>query len=118
MAAWKDLLEVSGGKLELQKCFYYILCWKFDEQGDAQPLNISEQRKICPQLTVHEGSTNTTTKISQKETYESHTTLGCDKTMMGNQKTHKGKLKAKSDDIGCRVKNAEFDRYQADKSVQ
>jgi hypothetical protein len=23
--AWKDLLETSGGKLELKKCFYYIL---------------------------------------------------------------------------------------------
>jgi hypothetical protein len=28
MIAWKELLEASGGKLELTKCFYYILSWK------------------------------------------------------------------------------------------
>jgi hypothetical protein len=28
MNAWKELLEASGGKLELTKCFYYILSWK------------------------------------------------------------------------------------------
>jgi hypothetical protein len=28
MIAWKDLLETSGGKLELKKCLYYILSWK------------------------------------------------------------------------------------------
>jgi hypothetical protein len=25
MIVWNDLLEASGGKLELSKCFYYIL---------------------------------------------------------------------------------------------
>ena len=25
------LLAATGGKLELTKCFYYILCWTFDE---------------------------------------------------------------------------------------
>jgi hypothetical protein len=33
MIAWKDLLESSGGKLELKKCFYYILSWKLDAKG-------------------------------------------------------------------------------------
>jgi hypothetical protein len=31
MIYWKELLEASGGKLELTKCFYYILSLKFDK---------------------------------------------------------------------------------------
>jgi hypothetical protein len=34
MIAWKELLEASGRKLELTKCFYYILTWKFDTKGN------------------------------------------------------------------------------------
>ena len=30
---WEQLLAATGGKLELSKCFYYILQWKFDEEG-------------------------------------------------------------------------------------
>lgn len=30
MIYWRELLEASGGKLELTTCFYYILSWKFD----------------------------------------------------------------------------------------
>lgn len=29
MRSWASLLEASGGQLELSKCFYYILAWKF-----------------------------------------------------------------------------------------
>ena len=31
MIYWKELLEASGGKLELTKCFHYIFSWEFDE---------------------------------------------------------------------------------------
>jgi hypothetical protein len=27
---WADLLEASGGKLELTKCFFYLLSWSWD----------------------------------------------------------------------------------------
>ena len=31
MITWQQLLEASGGKLELSKCFFYILTWSFDK---------------------------------------------------------------------------------------
>jgi hypothetical protein len=43
MIAWKELLEASGGKIELTKCFYYILMWKFDKKGNPIPTTITEQ---------------------------------------------------------------------------
>jgi hypothetical protein len=45
MLFWKELLEASGGKLELPKCFYYILAWKFDLKGNPLPVMISEQKQ-------------------------------------------------------------------------
>jgi hypothetical protein len=45
MIIWKDMIEASGGKLELSKCFYYILSWKFDEEGNAIPMSIPDQQK-------------------------------------------------------------------------
>jgi hypothetical protein len=45
MTIWNELLEESGGKLELSKCFHYILSWKFDKEGNAPPMTIADQRK-------------------------------------------------------------------------
>jgi hypothetical protein len=44
MTIWNELLESSGGKLELSKCFYYLLSWKFDQEGNGIPMTIAEQR--------------------------------------------------------------------------
>jgi hypothetical protein len=30
---WEALLHATGGKLELSKCFFYLIFWKFDEEG-------------------------------------------------------------------------------------
>ena len=30
---WERLLFISGGKLELNKCFFYTLMWQFSEDG-------------------------------------------------------------------------------------
>lgn len=33
---WEELLHASGGKLELQKCFYYLIFWEFNNEGEAR----------------------------------------------------------------------------------
>jgi hypothetical protein len=48
MVAWIELLEASGGKLELTKCFYYILTWKIDTKGNPILTTIAEQDGITP----------------------------------------------------------------------
>jgi hypothetical protein len=44
MTIWNDLLEASGGKLELSKCFYHILSWKSATEGNSLPMTIAEQQ--------------------------------------------------------------------------
>jgi hypothetical protein len=76
MLAWKELLEASGGKLELTKCFYYILTWRFDTKGNPIPTTIAEQRIISHQIGVPDTLTQETIHIQQKEITEAHKTLG------------------------------------------
>jgi hypothetical protein len=72
MIIWKDLLEALGGKLELSKCFYYILSWKFDQEGNGIPMSISDQRaRNVTQITISD-HTNSYIPITQKEVHKSH----------------------------------------------
>jgi hypothetical protein len=52
MQLWASLLEAMGGKLELSKCFYYILSWKFDHNGKPIPMTISKQSAYISSITV------------------------------------------------------------------
>ena len=40
---WGGLLHSSGGKLELTKCFYYLLSWKWDSKGNPIPETMIDQ---------------------------------------------------------------------------
>jgi hypothetical protein len=84
MLFWKELLEASGGKLELPKCFYYILAWKFDAKGNPYPMTILEQRTIADQIHINDTTTNEIIPIMQKEGTKGHQTLGCYKSINGN----------------------------------
>jgi hypothetical protein len=82
---WKELLEASGGKLELPKCFYYVLAWKFDSKGNPYPMSIAEQRNLVDQIHITDSSTNQTIPIQQKEVSKGHKTLGCYKSIIENE---------------------------------
>jgi hypothetical protein len=85
MIAWKELLEASGGKLELTKCFYYILTWKFDPIGTPIPTTIQEQFTVAEQISLLDTYTDTIIHIQQKVITEAHKTLGCYKCIVRNE---------------------------------
>lgn len=39
---WQNLVIVSGGYLELSKCFYYLLAWTFTNTGYPIPMTLAE----------------------------------------------------------------------------
>lgn len=49
---WAELLEATGGKLELSKCFYCVLQWKFNDFGEPIPTTISKQRNTTNPITI------------------------------------------------------------------
>ena len=113
MIAWQDLLEASGSKLELSKCFYYILSWKCDEEGRATPYKISEQRQEAPQIEIKDTNSSMQVKINHKESNESHKSLGCYKSIQGNQDQQVKYLKNRSNKYANAMKNGKLTRKQA-----
>ena len=81
----KKLLESSGGKLGLTKCFYYIHSWKFDEEGNALPITIQEQRQFSEQISVSDRNGQDNIMIQQKDVFTAHKTLGCYKAIDGSE---------------------------------
>jgi hypothetical protein len=110
---WSKLLASSGGLLELPKCFYYILNWKFDKNGIPAATTIAEQRLHTTQLTLPVDSSQAEIVINQKEVTEAHKTLGTMKTIVGDESSHKSFLLAKSDLFATKVLHARMNRRQA-----
>jgi hypothetical protein len=113
MKMWKELLEASEGKLELLKCFYYILSWKFEDNGNPSPTTIEEQQLLCPQTTISNITDGSIIPIQQRDINESHPTLGCEKTMIDNDAAQIKRLKMKSNNIGLSIKNTKQNHNQA-----
>jgi ribonuclease HI len=113
MTIWNELLEASGGKLELSKCFYYVLSWKFDQEGNGIPMTIAEQRnqQVAP-IQIQTDNTKFVT-ILQKEVHTAHKTLGCFKAIDGNEKEQIKYLSDKSRQFGRKLNNASLTRKQA-----
>lgn len=85
---WANLLAATGGKLELQKCFYYVLSWKYNEEGDAFQETMADQELFADLIQVHDEVNNEAMAIQQKETSQAHKTLGAYKTISGNEADH------------------------------
>ena len=68
---WEQILTAMGGKLELSKCFYYMIQWVFDEHG--RPSMAPPNPKP---LSIQDSISNETVTITQLPTKEPHRTLG------------------------------------------
>jgi hypothetical protein len=88
MQFWASLLEATRRKLELSKCFYYILSWKFDHNGKPIPMTIRKQSSYVSSITVKDSETGNDIEIRQSEVDMSHRTLGVWKTMVGDKSYH------------------------------
>ncbi len=109
---WNDLLYASGGKLELPKCFFYILQWEFDDQGTPHP----KQMDHIPhqqQLSIYDTENNQTVTIQQKICTEAHKTLGVFKTIISDDKNQLQYLQNKSDTFANLVVSGHLSRRQA-----
>jgi hypothetical protein len=109
---WSGLLKATGGKLEMQKCFYYLLGWKWKPDGTAVPLTIDETDPDQVGLSL-ESSNGTRVLLQQKEVQDSHKTLGVYKNLCGNNTVHFQYLKQKCYDMAEKIRNSQLNRRQA-----
>ena len=69
---WNDLLSLSGGALNVEKCSYHFLYYTFNVDGLAS----LQSGSFGPQITIHFHDTEHSTPIKQLSSYRSHKTLG------------------------------------------
>jgi hypothetical protein len=113
MTIWNELLESSGGKLELSKCFFYILSWKFDTEGNGIPMTIDEQQAQHVVPISIKAEHNHSVIFSQKEVNMAHKALGCYKAIDGNESDQITYLTAKSRQYGRKLYITSLTRIQA-----
>ena len=96
---WEHLLFLSGGKLNLSKCSWYILRWEW-EQGrpSLRPISATD-----PQLRLRQGSSEVLTTISRSKLEDSHRMLGVLLNPLGDFGAHIQFLKNKADTFAHRL---------------
>jgi exonuclease III len=93
---WADLLSVTGGALELSKCSYHVMYWKFSAQGAPVLTNMKAE---LPPISVSDPHTQQEQVLEYLHPYAAHKTLGHYKEPSGIQVQQVAKLKDKSDSI-------------------
>jgi hypothetical protein len=78
-------LCVSGGKLELSKCFWYLIQWLWDSRNRPY---MASSNKCSGRISMTQGiSTTTPITITRLEPSESHRTLGVYLNPLGSHET-------------------------------
>jgi hypothetical protein len=72
---WEKLLFCSGGSLELSKCFYYLIHWKWVD-GLPQMTTKLEMEMSIPGITLTSGFSPLQVPIHHWDVTETHVTLG------------------------------------------
>jgi hypothetical protein len=57
---WEKLLFTSGGKLELTKCFFYLMYWQFSDDGIP---SLIPKESLAYKLMLHQGNATQPTEI-------------------------------------------------------
>ena len=107
---WAGLLEATGGALELSKCSYHIVFWKFSMQG--APILTNTSSEVQP-IEVMDPYTNSCQPLQYLSPYTAHKTLGYYKEPAGIQKAQFDKLLEKSDGITSFLWKTPLNRIEA-----
>ena len=70
--AWERLMFASGGKLNLQKCFWYLITWQWN---DGIP-RLSTLQETPGELTIHSSADDQPLTITRVDTTDALATLG------------------------------------------
>ena len=107
---WEELLHSTGGKLELPKCFYYLMAWKFNSEGEASLMTTDETNTT---VSLRDSETGSTVHIDQLDCRTAHKTLGAYESPSGEYKDETKRLLTKSREIAQRISCASITQSEA-----
>jgi hypothetical protein len=106
---WSSLLHATGGALELSKCSYHVMYWKFSVQGAPVLSNVQSE---IPPLQVTNPLTDNIHVMEFLPPSVAHKTLGHYKEPVGIQKMQFRQHKEKSDRISEFLWSTHFTREE------
>ena len=96
---WEHLLFLSGGKLNLSKCSWYILRWEWEKgRPSLRPILPTD-----PQIQLRQGNSPQLSTIKRSTLDESHRMLGVLLNPLGDFGDHVRQLKKKADTFAVRL---------------
>lgn len=107
---WEQLLYATGGKLELSKCFFYVLQWDFDTEGIGF---LRPKHQFQNMVLLNSSETNLAVSIPQKEFNEPHKTLGVMECPNGDNKSEFDRLYKKSLSLVQRITTKKINPYES-----
>ena len=109
---WEELLHATGGRLELDKCLYYILQWKFDKEGKARLANLSEMQQYN-NIVLRQSETQNDETITHRDCHNSHKTLGVMENPLGNNAGERERLQTKASKMAQLISAGSLTRLDA-----
>ena len=106
-ATWNELLQISGGKLALQKCLYYIISWQWTN-GIATTV---PPEQIQPK--IHLRTDTEYSPITHLPCHQAHRTLGQMKAPVGNNEDQLLHMSKRSNSWLSAIKEASLSRMEA-----
>ena len=113
---WEELLNASGGKLELSKCFFYIIAWIFDKEGKVRLATGEEMNN--PKIELRQSEDGSVESITFKESTETHLTLGAQLDPWSTSKAEYERLLKKGRDLGRKFSSGPMNTRSAIKAYQ
>ena len=107
---WEQLLYSTGGKLELEKCFLYVMRWQFDNEG--QPF-ITKPEELPVDVKLTDSESKTEYIINYKNCHEAHRSLGVMFTPGGSNKAEYERMVKKSHSFAQRIGISNINRSEA-----
>ena len=108
---WANLLQVSGGAIEMAKCSVHVIQWLFSTTGGPvlQLFEADHQKH----LEITDEMTGETHPLELLSAYRAHKTLGYHKAPAGNQQEQFRQLKKKSDETTAFLWTCPLSRAEA-----
>lgn len=108
---WNDLLTASGGALEIPKCSYHVVHWKFEKNGS--PVLVELDNSLPTVFFVKDSPTSQPQYLQLLSPYTAHKTLGHFKEPAGTQKEQFRQLKQRIEDTVSFLWNVPLSRSEA-----
>lgn len=70
MLCWNKASEAFGGKLELAKCFYFMMSWNFDRDDYITTISMKEQHLTSDPTIIIVKRSNTQILLKQQKVEE------------------------------------------------